>query len=107
MQNKRCGRHFWAQASAKDVTTKSKKHRSLAWICRFKSSGPEKTRKKHIKDERSGENQQAFLLAWLENGFLNGQRRAEKDTLRSQSVEVPRESGLPCSMPAQRAPCVS
>lgn len=69
MQNKSCGRRFWAQASAKDVTTKSQKNRSLAWICRFKGSDPEKTRKKHRKDERFGEKQLASLLAWLEMIF--------------------------------------
>lgn len=67
-------RYFCAQALGKDLTAESNKNMSLAWICRFKSSGLRGPERTHRKGKRFGGNHEASVLSRLENRFLNHQK---------------------------------
>lgn len=67
-------RYFCAQVSGKDLTAESKKNMSLAWICRFKSSGLRGPERTHRKGKRFGGKHEASVLSSLENHFLNHQK---------------------------------
>lgn len=87
-------RYFCAQALGKDLTAESNKNMSLAWICRFKSSGLRGPERTHRKGKRFGGNHEASVLSRLENRFLNHQKeRSWKERIRLQLVEVSKESG--------------
>lgn len=70
------------------MTAESKKNTSLVWICGFKSSGPESTRKNTKEGQRFGGNREASLLPSPENNVLHTSGRRNRLPL----VVVPRES---------------